>query len=889
MKNPHFSYPTRPWLALLLVLMILTLVSRGQDKPLAAHSGPSSLVRLDFSSSKELQSIAFTAVHPLALLVDSSGQPYLLALATADQQAALMSQGYSLALLDADAGDAAYYLVRAMAGRSLEAARSRTAILWEDGPEAIVRAVPEQAEQLPEFGIKIARLGPEAIVLPLDPQPALFPPIITPHPAIAAMIDQVQSDDLVWLMERLTGETPAMIGGSPYTIVSRNTYSGTPIQKATQYVAEYFQALGLDVEMHAWSNPAYPNVIATIPGAAQPDQIVLITAHMDDMPSGPLAPGADDNASGTTAVMVAADLFRQFEWDCTLRFVAFTGEEQGLLGSKAYALRSYNLGENITGVINLDMIAYNSDTYPIVDLHARSWLPGSVAIAGLFNQVVTTYDIALTPDILIDNSLGNYSDNKAFWDYGYNAILGIEDYHDFTPYYHTVNDRLSTLDIVYFTNFVKASIGTLAHMGCLAPPPGWLSGTIGDAQSGLPIEGATIEATAGGEGVLAYSDENGTYLLVLEEGDYQVNVEAAGYAGWSSPSLPISSYLTTTLNLMLDPLLYAVTGTLRDAFTGQPLNGQVTLSDPAVRPVYSDPVDGSYTLMATAGSYSLTATATGYQAEERPIDLDGDHQQDFDLEPVCLLVVDTGGELSYLDCYIAAPDRLALSYVAANQLPDLESLAAYSGVTFAFGYEAINNPADRDQVLTAVVDYLSACRPPEAPQAAFASELLPEHGRVHLTNASQGTLLMQYEWAFGDGSTITATHSVHQYAALGAYTVTLTTSNTFGAGTVAMTVSIEPLGPIALQYEPAHRGVGEAVVFTAAVDQPYDVSCNWDFGDGNTAADSVASHEYATAGTYTVTVTASSTLETVSATVNLTVADPASSEWRLYLPFAAKP
>jgi PKD repeat protein len=431
-----------------------------------------------------------------------------------------------------------------------------------------------------------------------------------------------------------------------------------------------------------------------------------------------------------------------------------------------------------------------------------------------------------------------------------------------------------------------------------------------------------------------------------------------------------------------------------------------------VPPVYSDPVDGSYTLMAPAGSYSLTATATGYQAEAWPIDLDGDLQQDFDLEPVCLLVVDSGGEPSYLEYYTTALDRLALSYAAANQLPDLENLAFYRGViwftgdgqsgslapadletmaayldgggrlflsgqnvaqeightvffagylgaesfagtagadtlvgldflaglnpvisggdgadnqfdpgilgplpgatavlryegtpeygavayaavhravTFAFGYEAINNPADRDQALAAVVDYMGACQAPEAPQAAFTTELLPEHGRIHLTNASQGTPLMQYEWAFGDGSTSTATHSVHQYAAPGAYTVTLTAANTFGTGTVAMPVSIEPLGPIALQYEPAHPGVGEEVVFTAAVDQPYDVSYSWDFGDGNTAAGSIASHAYATAGTYTVTVTASSTLETVSTTVNLTVADPVPSEWRLYLPFAAKP
>ena len=71
-------------------------------------------------------------------------------------------------------------------------------------------------------------------------------------------------------------------------------------------------------------------------------------------------------------------------------------------------------------------------------------------------------------------TIGNQSDNKSFWDEGYPSILAIEDYigGDFTPYYHTVNDRLSTLNMAYFTEFTKAAIGTFAHMaGCLAEDP----------------------------------------------------------------------------------------------------------------------------------------------------------------------------------------------------------------------------------------------------------------------------------------------------------------------------------------------------------------------------------------------------------------------------------
>jgi chitodextrinase len=1013
MKTHYLLLSVRPYAAVLLILVLFTAGSRWQYTAARADSAPSALVRIEFSSQADLQRVAATAVHPLSLLTASSGENFLLALAGPDQQNALLDQGYSLSVLDYDGRGAAYYLAHATPGRSLQAAGSRVNILFEDEAEAIIRAVPEEAEQLPELGIRITRLGPEAIVLPLAPIAPVIPTSITPHPAIAAMIDQVQSEDLFWLMEKLTGETAAMIGGSPYTITSRYTYSGTPIQKATQFVSEYFQSLDLDVEMHNWSNPNYPNVIATIPGLSQSEQIVLITAHMDSMPSGPLAPGADDNASGTTAVMIAADILSQFQWDCTVRFVAFTGEEQGLLGSKAYALRSYNLGENIAGVLNLDMIAYNSDTYPIVDLHARSWLPGSVAMANLFSQVVTTYDIALTPDILIDQSLGNYSDNKSFWDRGYSAILGIEDYNDFTPYYHTVNDRLNTLDMAYFTNFVKASVGTFAHMGCLIPPPGWLVGTVSDNYSGLPLAGATIEATANGSAGSTTSGADGSYSLALEEGTYEVTVQADGYAPWAAPPVLVSSYVTIPFDVALEPL-YSITGTLRDAFTGQPIYGQVGLSDLSIPPVDSDPESGSYTLVAPAGTYTLTATAAPYQAQAHLVNLDGNLQHDFDLEPVCLLVVDGAGEPAYADYYTSALDRLALSYTAVDQLPDLESVAFYRGVvwftgdrqsgglkpadlettaaylagggrlflsgqylgqeigytdfysdylraehltgstesrslvgqefldghnlvisggdgagnqaapglinpgpgasavlhyagtphsggvaysglhravTFAFGYEAINEQPERDQVMAAVVDYLGSCQPPAAPQAAFTSEPLPQHGRVRFSNSSQGTALMSYTWDFGDGLSASTAHSEHAYPAPGLYTTTLTVTNAYGADSAVLPVTVEPLGPLSMHFEPVLPWVAEPITFTAGIVTPYSVAYTWDFGDAGTAVGPVVTHAYAAAGMYTVTVTATSALETLTTTTTVVVNEPELPvpEWRFYLPITIKP
>jgi Zn-dependent M28 family amino/carboxypeptidase len=101
-------------------------------------------------------------------------------------------------------------------------------------------------------------------------------------------------------------DTACIIGGSSYTIVSRHYLSQSNI-KAAQYILERFQSFGLD----AWYqniNSTIVNVLAKKPGNKFPNKYVIICAHYDDMPSGSTAPGADDNASGTSAVIEAARL-----------------------------------------------------------------------------------------------------------------------------------------------------------------------------------------------------------------------------------------------------------------------------------------------------------------------------------------------------------------------------------------------------------------------------------------------------------------------------------------------------------------------------------------------------------------------------------------------------
>lgn len=467
--------------------------------------------------------------------------------------AALDSSGFPYQILEQIPSDAAYYLAYPLPDRANASQYPDVALLLADADWELIRATPDTARELAANGVGLQAISFDPKPWPVSAGAPHIPTVIDPDPMIQSMMDQVSSGTVYQYDGDLSGMWPVMIGGSPYTIATRHTYSGTPIQKATQYVGEHFTDLGLAVEYHQWSGSTYPNVIATIPGLSNPDEIYIISAHLDDMPSGATAPGADDNASGVVGALIAADIFSQYQWDCTLRFGIWTGEEQGLNGSHAYAQRSYNLGEDIAGVLNLDMIAWNTPSSARdIDIHATSSIPATLVQAQLFVDVIDAYDLNLIPQIS-PNGTGA-SDHASFWQYGYPAILGIEDFSDFNPYYHTTNDLLANLDLDYFTEFVRASVGTFAHLtGCLVPGGvGYLDGTVTAQDSGDPIAGATVSMAAASGGMFtAVTDPTGYYTHTLLADTYTVTAQAEGYLPITIPDVVIITDTVTTQDFAL--------------------------------------------------------------------------------------------------------------------------------------------------------------------------------------------------------------------------------------------------------------------------------------------------------------------------------------------------
>lgn len=277
---------------------------------------------------------------------------------------------------------------------------------------------------------------------------------------IDSLINLITAQSVSLLNRELSGDTSTFIGGSQYTISSRN-YNSPSNPKAAQYIYEKFLSFGLTARYMNNSSTSV-NVLAKKTGTKYPNQYFVICCHYDDMPtypSNPLAPGADDNGSGTCGVIEAARVLSGLNMDYTVLFAAFDEEEKGLYGSDAYSDSAYMHGDSIVGVINLDMISYDGNN------DNKSYIVTNTNSSTLADEVIgafRTYVPALNPVEVFDNTAN--SDHASFWTHNWKAIMSIEDENDFTPYYHTPNDKFSTLNIPYFQKMTKGAIAALAAL-----------------------------------------------------------------------------------------------------------------------------------------------------------------------------------------------------------------------------------------------------------------------------------------------------------------------------------------------------------------------------------------------------------------------------------------
>ena len=350
------------WITRTILVLACACLSGSASLPASAAPLPPAaraLVYVPLPSVDALDRFEATGLPVFAQEEDAAGA-YVLAGSDRDGLRRLTAAGLSHRVLDPDMAGATYYFTMLPPGRP-EPDWSAFGVVLYHNDYRLIRSTPADAERLAAQGVELAQLSPGAY----RPSAATVPPTrglsddrhgsagarstsgvaadtvkggsapITADPLVQGMIDQVTPAAAEQYVAQLSGETPVTVDGTPYTIATRHTDSGTPIAKATQFVSETMAGLGLAVEYHDWTKSGYTNrnVIGERTGITNPGDIYIIGAHLDDMPNSSPAPGADDNASGSAATLIAADILSQYQWGCTLRFALWTGEEQGLLGS----------------------------------------------------------------------------------------------------------------------------------------------------------------------------------------------------------------------------------------------------------------------------------------------------------------------------------------------------------------------------------------------------------------------------------------------------------------------------------------------------------------------------------------------------------------------------
>lgn len=276
-------------------------------------------------------------------------------------------------------------------------------------------------------------------------------------PKIDSVINLCTNPILSKFVREFSGDTATIIGGVPYTLLSRNS-SSVHNPKAAQFIFERFQSYGLQPQYMNYSANG-SNVYVKKIGTKYPNKQYIICAHYDDMPSGTLAPGADDNASGSCAVMEAARLLANLNFDYTLIFVLFDEEEQGLIGSKNFVDSAYFRGDSILGAINLDMISWDGNNDYQINIRSNT---ASLPMAYGAINIFYIYQPILIPFLVMNITS---SDHASFWTRGYKAICGIQQRSEYNQYYHTVNDKFQIISMPYYLSYTRSAIATLMTYG----------------------------------------------------------------------------------------------------------------------------------------------------------------------------------------------------------------------------------------------------------------------------------------------------------------------------------------------------------------------------------------------------------------------------------------
>ncbi|UCF70348.1 MAG: M28 family peptidase [candidate division WOR-3 bacterium] len=421
-------------------------------------------------TEERLSTLAQTGVRILAELENSA----VVLLDDVDFERISM---FKYRILDTPSVTDDYYIVRPMKGGTDLTLFGD--ILTRDGDDYVINVQTDMLESLIDQRVMLKHLSFTPMVIRSGTE---FPPVRY-NQTVADIVSLISADSILANVQRLQDFRTRL-----------STHDSC--MAAANWIRDKFLAIGCDTVYFQYHTTGHaPNVIAVKDGTVYPDSIYgIICGHFDSFAfsSPELAPGADDNASGTSAVIEAARVMRNYDFEYSVRYIAFSGEEMGLYGSEYYAENARSQGDSIIGVINGDMIAYVDLQPESLEVIAKPTNPACGPFADFFAAVADTYTTLETTIQLSTTMI--YSDHSPFWNQGYVALCNIEDWPTNTPYVHTPGDSIGAgfNDLAFCTDATRAEIAALA---VLAIPVG--TGIDELIAAGSENIGLTIRPTVG--------------------------------------------------------------------------------------------------------------------------------------------------------------------------------------------------------------------------------------------------------------------------------------------------------------------------------------------------------------------------------------------------------
>lgn len=277
------------------------------------------------------------------------------------------------------------------------------------------------------------------------------------------------------------------------SFVTRNTLSPGCSDAADWLIGQFQSIPGIQVEKMVYRLPKGQRVpeetdavqvVATLPGETA--DCIIVAGHMDSLvigaePSSGRAPGANDDATGVAVTLEMARLLSGRKWRNTIKFVAFSGEEQGLLGSKALAKRAKEEGWRIVAVLNNDTVGSPSEKADKASRQSvRVFSEEYQGLTGLPHQSrelaryvefcaqgIRGFRVRL---VYRKDRFGRGGDHSPFVAEGFNGVRITETYEDFHRQ-HTVEDIADRIDWNYLRNVAKVNLAALQNLAKAGPPP----------------------------------------------------------------------------------------------------------------------------------------------------------------------------------------------------------------------------------------------------------------------------------------------------------------------------------------------------------------------------------------------------------------------------------